>query len=380
MKKLKKALKWLPILLFTGIGIAAGYFAGQMGYSAASGTSKITVISIVCLFIPVFFAVIGFHEAGHAFMGVKVKFDFRMYIIGPFMWEKEQNGWKFKWNKNVNTAGGLVVCLPTDRENLSKRFSLYAAGGPLASLILSIMSYLGYRLLSLAGTDGNIMLKVSASLLLLMSVMSIAIFVVTALPLHNGGFSSDGARVLRLLGGGEKAEFEVLILKIFTGSAGGIRPRDLDQDELTNAKNLAEKLNAPLGVYLHGYFHQAAFDKGEFTKAEIHLQDYIHDAGEIPAGIRNSVWLDAAFFYAFVKADISEAEKYWNQYKPTALIPKAQVFATEAAMAFIKNDMALSLSKTEESLKEIPNMMDRGLGIALREKLLELKAKIEARG
>jgi len=37
-----------------------------------------------------------------------------MYVIGPFLWAKEQNNWLFKWNKNVNTAGGLVICLPTD--------------------------------------------------------------------------------------------------------------------------------------------------------------------------------------------------------------------------------------------------------------------------
>jgi hypothetical protein len=38
-----------------------------------------------------------------------MNFDFRMYVVGPLLWDKEEKGWRFKWNKIVNTFGGFVI-------------------------------------------------------------------------------------------------------------------------------------------------------------------------------------------------------------------------------------------------------------------------------
>jgi len=66
--------------------------------------------------------VIAVHEMGHAIAGIAVKFDFKTYVVGPFMWEKDEIGWRFKWNRNVNTAGGLVICMPIGTENYPNDF------------------------------------------------------------------------------------------------------------------------------------------------------------------------------------------------------------------------------------------------------------------
>ncbi len=349
--------------------LGAGFFAGKMGISAAADLSKITVITLALLFIPLFFIVIAVHEAGHALAGVWVNFDFRLYVVGPFMWEKEQDGWRFKWNKNVNTAGGLVLCLPTGTADLPKRFSIYAAGGPVASILLAAIGYVLFRLLSPADITGLVGQQILVYGLALLAFLSLIIFISTALPFHMNGFSSDGARVLRLLKGGDAAKFDILILKIITASSSGIRPKLLDRNELTEAQALAIQLNAPFGVYLHSFFHQVAFDRGDLDAAEQHLLDYIGEADRIPAGLRNIVWLDAAFFYAFARHDLQQATHYWEQFKPTALIPKAQVLATEAAISFLKNETDLAASKLTDSLRELPNMMDRGVAVALADKL-----------
>ena len=44
--------------------------------------------------------------------------------------------------------------------------------------------------------------------------------------------------------------------------------------------------------------------------AEQHLKNYLNKIDEIPAGMRNMVWIDAAFFYSFAKLDLLIAEKY----------------------------------------------------------------------
>lgn len=372
--KLRKALGFLVLMM---VGAGVGYIAGKMGFSAATNISKVTCITLAILFIPTFFIVIGIHEGGHALAGVWVNFDFRMFVVGPFMWTKEQTGWQFKWNKNVNIAGGLVICLPSGTENLSKRFSTYAAGGPIASLLLAVLAYGLFFLISMADIASQVGLQIFAYFFLVMSFLSFIIFIITSIPMHISGFSSDGARVVRLLKGGETARFEILILKIISGSTSGLRPKLLDTNELMEAQNLANKLNAPFGVYIHSFFHQAAFDRGDIEKAENHLLDYINEADRIPEGLRNAVWLDAAFYYAFAKKDINEAEKYWNQFKPTAMISKAQVFATEAAISALKNEKDIVYSKIEAGLNEIPNMIDKGVGLALQEKLLHLRDSVE---
>jgi len=369
-KKLSKYLSFTAIML---VCLGLGYLAGSLGFNASAKLPDFVLYAMLILFVPIFFITIGIHEGGHALAGVWVNFEFRMYVIGPFLWEKEVDGWHFKWNRNVNTAGGMVICLPLGSDRLSQRFSRYAAGGPVASLLLAILAFVVYRLLGTMDYTQMQGFQILTYFFLLLSFFSLIIFVVTAMPMHKGGFSTDGARVIRLLKGGDTARFEILLLKFIAGSASGLRPKLIDMAELQEAQILSDRLNAAFGVYLHSFFHQAAFDKGDFPMAEQHLLDYIREADKIPAGIRNAVWLDAAFFYAFAKHDLNEAQRYWSQFKPAALIPKAQVLATEAALAMLNKDGELLSAKIAASLRELPNMMDKGLAIALREKLLQMK-------
>jgi hypothetical protein len=296
-----------------------------------------------------------------------------MYVVGPFMWSKEQTSWRFKWNTNVNTAGGMVICMPTGSDDLNRRFSIYAAGGPVASLVLTGFSYSLFLLLPSVG------LQLLSYFFLITALLSFLIFIVTSIPMHMGGFYTDGARILRLNRGGDKARFDILILKIITSSSGGIRPKLLSVSDLEEASALAYQLKEPFGVYLLSYFHQVAFDAGEIEKAEKYLLEYIEKADAIPAGIRNAVWLDAAFFYAIAKSDLERATFYWNQFKPTAMIPKAQVFATEAAMSYLKKNLEKTKSAIESALKELPDMLDKGVAVALEEKMLNLKSALRDR-
>ncbi|OYU80643.1 MAG: hypothetical protein CFE23_07920 [Flavobacterium sp. BFFFF1] len=369
MKKDSIVSKGLRFLItFISFG-AFGFFAGKAAVGASSQMSGSAITTILLLFIPIFFIVIAVHEAGHAIAGVWMDFDFKTYVVGPLMWEKEKQKWRFRWNRNVNTAGGLVICIPMGTQDLKKRFSVYAAGGPLASLLLALIAFGMFYAIS----PSTIFLEVASGSLCIMAFLSIVIFIATALPMRAGGFSSDGARVLRLMQGGDISRFELLILLLITNASAGVRPREINTDELREASVLAKKLQAPFGVYLHSFSHQAEFDKGNMDEAEKHLLEYISNVESIPKGIRNIVWLDAAFFYAYAKRNIDEAEKYWTKFQPAALIPKAQIFATEAAIAVLKNDNPTALTKISEAEKEIPNMIDNGLGLALKDKLSILR-------
>lgn len=357
-------------------GAAAGYLGAEWGMQSAKTVPGSHVAILLALFIPIYFIVVGFHEAGHVAAGIWNGFEFRMFVVGPFLWENENGKLKFKWNTNVNVSGGMAICLPKDSENLSKRFSLYAAGGPLASLLFSGIAFSIYLALNYLVASGITWLSIASEASYVATYLSLLIFGLTALPFHAGGFYSDGARVIRFLRGGDVARFDLLLLKIITGSASGIRPRDLSLSELTEAKALAERLQAPMGVYLHAYHYQIEFDNNAIEQAEIHLQNYVKLADEVPGGMRNAVWLDAAFFYAAAKEDIQTAELYWKKFAPSALIPKAMVMATEAALFWLKNDTSSFEQKYDAAVRELPKMLDKGLSVALRDRLEELRSRV----
>lgn len=369
-KDLKKMAGMVVLMLAFAM---AGYFAGKMGLKASGDLAKPVAVSLLLLLLPLFLLVIGVHEAGHVLAGKLVRFDFRMYVVGPFMWEKETNGWHFGWNKHLNLAGGMVICLPTDHTDLSNRFSIYAAGGPLASFTLAFITFFMYRWLYVPGVNAGTVLTVISFAALITAFLSVLIGIVTSIPMHAGGFSTDGARILRLLRGGDTARFEILVIQIYTSSTSGVRPALLNWDDLQEAQTLANQLQAPLGVYLHSFFHQAAFDRGDIDQAETYLLNYIAATGHIPAAIRNMVWLDAAFFYAYAKKDLATATEYWAKFKPAAMIPKALMLATEAAFCAVKNEIGTAHTKATAALQEIPNMMDKGMGLSLKDKMTRLQ-------
>lgn len=369
----KKLTKTVSILIATIVGAGIGFFGATMGMDAAKTVPASQIIVLALLFIPAFFLVVAIHEAGHAVAGSIVNFDFRMYVVGPFMWDKEESGWKFKWNKNLNLSGGLVICLPITTEKLARRFSIYALGGPAASLAFAAFAYGSTSLIGIINSNDHFVLNLVGSLFSLVGFLSVVIFIGTILPMHTGGFYTDGARALRFLRGGDTSRFETLLMKLITSSTGGIRPRLLDRTEIQEALVLARKLNSLMEVYVYYFFYQSSFDEGNFDEAEKYLKEYLAHMENIPKGMRGSVFSDAAFFYAFARKDLSQAEFYWKQYVPSAIIPKAQVFATEAVILKLQKDEAASMMKIDMALKEIPNMMDRGVGIALREKLMVIK-------
>lgn len=375
-KRNNNVSKIIAVIVFMAVGGAAGYYGAKVGAQAASSIPASVMIALAILFIPAFFFVIALHEGGHALAGVWMKFDFRMYVVGPFLWDKEPTGWKFKWNKNVNTSGGLVICIPTGSHDLSKRFSVYAAGGPVASLLTALMAY-GLHLLCLQLSPESIIGQIITYLGIIISFLSAAIFVVTSIPLHAGGFSSDGARILRLWRGGDTARFEVLLIKIISSSMAGTRPAHISKEELQEAMTLAKSLNAPMTVYVHYFFFQAALDCHEWEEAELYLIEYIKEADAIPEGMRGTVWIEAAFFYAYVRKDLTRATEYLNKYKPSALIPLATVYATQAAIAMLKSELTDAGILSEKALKEIPKMMDRGIANVLKEKVQGMKAQMD---
>lgn len=371
MEKKRKSIQWVVVLLAL-VGGAVGYVGAQVGLQAAKDLPPAVPLALLALLVPSFFFVIALHEAGHAWMGLRVDFDFRFYVVGPFMWEKENGEWKFKWNKNMNLSGGMVLCLPTDSHNLSKRFALYAAGGPLASVLFAGI-FLGLYAILNAVHAPTVLLQLATAWMWVLFLLSMVIFVLTAIPFHVNGFSSDGARVFRLYRGGDTAAVEVMLLKVIASSCSGVRPSDLKRNELEAALALAEKINAPMGLYFHYYLFYQAFDTQQVDLAEEQLTLYLNKADNIPAGLRSGILLDAAFFYAVGRKDAEKATHYFVQFKPTALVAKSTILAVEASLAMLKNEREEAGRLIDKAFEEMPKSLDRGITLFMKEKLVLMR-------
>jgi hypothetical protein len=367
MKNQKKINRIVSIIIMFVAGGAIGYLGAQVGAKAAEQISGTVMVALAVLFIPAFLLVIAAHEGGHAWAGVQVDFDFRTYVVGPFLWDKQPGGWKFMWNKNINTSGGLVICIPIGTHNLAKRFVRYAAGGPLASLALAIIAGSIFLLLRHPGLSAP--MQVVAYFFSMVALLSAAIFLITLLPLHAGGLSSDGARILQFLRGGDKARFEMLMLKLVSSSMAGIRPAQLNSTELDEASLLGKQLQSPMAVYITYYHYLSALDRNQVDEAEQYLQHYVNNANDVPDGLRGTVWLEAAFFYAVVGADLPKAEEYFQSYKPSALTPMAVEYATRAAIAKLKGDTSEFKSWISKAEQALPLMMDKGAMLVVQDKI-----------
>lgn len=364
------------ILMILGgilIGAGIGYFSAKLLLTEGGGNDDIDhpfYINLMMLPLSViaFFIVIAFHELGHVFAGLSQNFKFRLLTVGPFMFEKELGKLVFKWNTNVNTFGGLALCLPEDQDKLAKRYAFFVAGGPLASILLGILTAILQLVLDIDRTHPAGYL--SDFFLFLTCVMTICIAVATIIPYHSGGFTSDGGKMLTLLRGGKKAELEVILLSQITAASAGIRPALFDPETLLNALTLAEQ--SPNKPYLHAFLFNHYQDVKDIEKAAYHLEEYLKGVDGVPAGYKASVYLDKAWFEARYFKNVDLAREYFNKEKFGPIIPKSQILRAEAAIAYAEGNPELAAAKAKEAINELPKLLDKGSAIAEREWLEEM--------
>ncbi|OGX91364.1 hypothetical protein BEN49_05065 [Hymenobacter coccineus] len=135
------------------------------------------------------------HELGHVLAGQTQRFQFRWLAVGPLLWKREAGRLRLVWNKSLNLAGGMALCLPPNADDLRRRFMVFAAGGPLGSAAWAAVALGTYALLPVATSAVG---QVLAGALAASGGISALLALLTLIPAHVGGFYSDGGRLLHL--------------------------------------------------------------------------------------------------------------------------------------------------------------------------------------
>lgn len=358
----------LLAMLFGGLFGAAGVMVGH----AASGSGWINVrvdalSPYDLLLLPLtFFTVILLHELGHLCGGLMRGMRFLLLIVGPLRLRRTMSGLKLDWFWNSGTFGGLAAALPDPRRPIRGQLLPLIVGGPLASLLLTMLAlWLSTRI------DGR-----WAAHLLILGGLSGLIFVVTALPTRAGGFLSDGRQCIELLRGGAAVEQRAMLMAAYAQSLSGIRPRDRDPAPLARALALSgEEPLRDISAALMAY--QVALDQRDLEVAGNWIDKVAAGHDAYPAGFRQSLACEVAYFAARYRDDPVTAAR-WHAMTKGGMVEASQRALTEAAIALARGDATLALQAILKGEQTLGDSSDAGSVALLRDELASLRIEADA--
>ncbi len=147
------------------------------------------------------------HELGHLIGGFSQGFRSILLVVGPLRLEREQqrDSLRLSLNRDLELAGGVAACMPTTDHDLVRRMSVMVGAGPATSLLLGALAIIAVVTLPLSWWSIAVTL---------FGVSSLIIGLVTAIPMNNGSFMSDGQRFVQLRANGPAARRDVALLTL----------------------------------------------------------------------------------------------------------------------------------------------------------------------
>lgn len=351
-------------ILFAGACLGFGYLLG--GYGAKlpwlrAHLESLTAVDLVALPLLILL-VLAVHETGHLIGGISRGMRFLLLIVGPMQWTRSPGGIRFKWHRNFGLMGGLAAATPDDQLPLEPQLQRLIVGGPLASLLLAAAAIGAGMFL-----DGR-----PAAYAVIVGFMSAAIFIVTATPLHTGGFMSDGMQLLELRRGGTAVSDRQLLLRLMGLSYAGVRPRDWDPALIEQALGLgAEVPMRRIAGRIFGLYH--AMDRGEQQRVHEHAAWLAGHLDEYPQGFRQSITVELCLVAAQA-GDLDGAREWWQRSRG-GVVDAARRALAEASLAALEGDEERLQRKVAEGRKAMSRGMDPGVNVMTDEQLAGLERR-----
>lgn len=351
--ELKKIV--VPLISFAGMGVL-GYLAGSLiGASdiPLKAPGDLNVFTAVLTALLALYLVLLTHELGHLLFGKLAGMKPFLLITGPLKAVATQNGWQVSLNTNINLAGGLAACMPVNTESLRRDLLWLVAGGPIASLLGGVAGALLYIFM-----PGDSLLSFFG---LFFGITAAAIFLVTLVPAKTSGFMTDGAQIISLLKGGIDVEQRALLLVLQAESLKGVRPRDYPYDILQRLLVLRCSPMMDSSADLFAYYYH--LDRGDVMQAGQSLGRVLDQQKALPEGLKQAVYLEAAFFQAACEKRAGSAREYLRQSRG-ALADKHTFLRSEAAVLFVEGDRDQAHDKAMQARTLFAKAFDAGSAAA----------------
>lgn len=365
----QKKPRWQIGLVTLVMAIAGGVFGYLLATAGASflpgslSLKALTAWDLLALPVIIVF-VLAFHEAGHLAGGMSRGMRFLLFIAGPFGWVRGKDGVRFRWFFNLGTLGGVAAAMPVPGLPLKPQLTRLVVGGPLASLVLAAAGFAVFWFVP--GRVGAYALVTAG--------LSLAIFVVTAVPMRSGGFMSDGMQLRQLRRQPAMVERRARLLALMGQGLAGLRPRDYDRESLTHAQAITgDEALYDVGVWLYSYFN--ALDAGDVAAAEGFLARVEPLFDDYPDGFRQAIAIELALFEALHRRRLDQAHAWLAQARG-GVVDVSRRRLAEAAVAARegRRDDALAALKAAEA--KLGSSMDAGSTHLSADQVAGLRAEL----
>lgn len=356
-----RRLVLIPLGALAGLGFGYG-----IGKFVPKGDRTLTDLGWALPFLVVgaAFLAIAFHELGHVVGGWVAGHRFYLYIVGPLRIFREGERIRIGWNRSWALAGGLASMTPPGEGSQPRDMLRMVVGGPAASWLLAAAGF---------GAAVVVTAPPAKAAMFLIGLSSLAIGVVTLVPMHSGGFNTDGARILLLARGGPAAERWCAISSLGAAQLSGVRPRDWDPQLLQRATNPADGSFDYIGAALMAY--AAALDHDDIAEAGRWIDGALNAIERWPAPFRSFAYLDAAYFEGRHRRRAPEARAWFQLVKPGAPgLEKFALLRAQSAVLLAEGDRDGAVRAAREGLAEVDRRMHITGAAGEREMLEDLLA------
>ncbi len=369
----QKSLKRMLISLIFMLMLAV--IGGVVGFQAAlyvkplfaSGVQSMGFLWLVVTMLLILYGVILVHECGHLLGGRLVGSRFLLLIAGPLMILREQRGIRVRLNKNLGSYGGLAASMPQGDQDIPRKMLVMVIGGPIASLLLAGAS------LGLAAWPG-LLSATTSYVLFWIALLSGFTFVATIIPIHNGGYYTDGARILMLLKGGARVERWCAGVLLNNLLLAGRLPREWSPILLQKSTAMPDgTLDDVMGCNF-AYYH--ALDTGNVVGAKQFLERQLTQLNQLPSIIRPNFALEAAYFEARYHAN-PEAARRWLAQTKGGIVDRCTRARVEAAVLLAEGKRDEARACIQTGLSSVKDAMYMGTGRLEEAWLKELLNMIE---
>jgi hypothetical protein len=327
---------WGLLLVMSVAGGVVGYFGAKyaMQLLLPLPGPKLPKLLMLVWIVPAWLVVVGWHEFGHVVGGWAVGGRFLLWIVGPFKIQRTPAGVRFGLNRSVNVAGGLAACMPLDPARTTpRRAAVVFLGGPLFSLVLAVASLWLTAGLAAATGEVTVVRAIIQQGAVVTGSLSALIFLVTMFPATQGGFQSDGKRVIELLRGDARSDQATALLMLTTAGLAGQRPADYDPALVRRALALDDGSLFDLYAHLTVYPHAA--DRGDWSAAQAHLDRLLSGEDKVVPNVRDLVRCEYAWLIATGTGDAATARAWLDTAGALEIAPATRLRA-EAAVLLVE--------------------------------------------
>ncbi len=326
----------LQLLISLFAGAAAGTAGMALGQRMAAESMRGAISASPSLWasaplvLLAFFLVLLAHELGHIVGGLSQGFRFRLLVLGPFRLERDFESGRLRWslNRSLELAGGIAACMPVDDHDLVRRTRVMVAAGPLTSLVLGALAW------TVIVTSPIAWWTFSVGVL---GACSLMIALVTAIPMNNGSFVSDGKRFLQLRNDSPTARRDVAQLVLTLGDQLGTPIANQPVTKVRDSLEPADGSMQELVARFNAYAWLVAHDRVDEGRVQL-LRALVLAKGK-PFHLESLIAAEQAFVLAHYDRDATGAETVVHpHHKSWGQLPESSRTRTEAAIALARGD------------------------------------------